>query len=131
MNKVTHFEIVAIDLKRAMDFYTKVFDWRFEKWEDPDMDMEYWMVMTVPPKTPGAINGGLRKEMGTDTKERTKSVNGFVCTVEVASLDDILKKVEAHGGEILMPKMHMAKVGHFASCLDSEGNVFSIMEPEK
>ena len=131
MNKVTHFEIVATDLERAMDFYTNVFEWRFEKWEGSDPDMEYWMVLTVPAQTPGAINGGLRKEMGTDVKERTKSVNGFVCTIEVLSVDDVLNKVEKHGGEILMPKTYMPKVGHFASCYDSEGNVFSVMEPEK
>lgn len=131
MNKITHFEVVAIDLPRAMDFYTKVFDWRFEKWEGSDPEMEYWMIMTVPPKTPGAINGGLRKEMGTDVKERTKSVNGFVCTIEVLSIDDILKKVEMHGGEILMPKMHMPMVGQLAACLDTEGNVFNVLEAEK
>lgn len=131
MNKVTHFEIVATDLKRAMEFYIKVFDWRFEKWENSDPEMEYWMVMTVPANTPGAINGGLRKEMGTDTKERTVSVNAFVCTIEVVSVDEIVKKVEKYGGEVLMPKMHMPKVGHLAACLDSEGNVFNILEPEK
>lgn len=131
MNKVTHFEIVAIDLQRAMDFYTKVFDWRFEKWEGSGPEMEYWMVMTVPPKTPGAINGGLRKEMGTDVKERTKSVNAFVCTIEVASIDDTLKKIETYGGEILMPKSHLDTVGDFASCLDTEGNVFGVMQSEK
>jgi uncharacterized protein len=131
MNKVTHFEIVATDLARAMDFYVNVFDWRFEKWEDSDPEMEYWMVLTVPANTPGAINGGLRKEFVTEIKERTVSVNAFVCTVEVISIDEILHKIEKHGGEILMPKMYMQKVGHLAACLDSEGNVFSVLEPEK
>ena len=69
--------------------------------------------------------------MGTDVKERTASVNAFVCTVEVTSIDDILKKVEANGGEILMPKMPMPKVGLLAACLDSEGNVFNVLQPEK
>lgn len=128
MNKVTHFEIVATDIPRAMDFYKKVFDWKFEKWEEADI--EYWVVVTCPKDTPGAINGGLRKEMGTDTKERTTSVNGFVCTVEVSSVDDILKKVEENGGEILMPKTQMPKLGQVASCLDSEGNMFSVLQRE-
>jgi predicted enzyme related to lactoylglutathione lyase len=129
MNKVTHFEIVAVDIPRAMDFYTKVFDWKFEKWEESEV--EYWVVMTVPPKTPGAINGGLRKEMGTDTKERTTSVNGFVCTVEVGSMDDILQKVGENGGEILMPKTSMPQLGFIASCLDSEGNMFNLLQKEQ
>jgi len=84
--------------------------------------------MTVPRDTPGAINGGLRKEMGTDVKERTKSVNGFVCTIEVDSVDDILEKVQKNGGEILMPKTDMPEVGEMASCLDTEGNMFSILK---
>lgn len=129
MNKVSHFEIVAIDIPRAIDFYTKVFDWKFEKWEGSET--EYWMVMTVPRGTPGAINGGLRKEMGTDVKERTTSVNGFVCTIEVENIDDILEKVQNNGGEILMPKTHMAQVGEYAACLDSEGNMFSVMQMDK
>lgn len=128
MNKVTHFEIVAVDINRAKEFYTKVFDWKFEKWEGADI--EYWMVLTTPPNTPGAINGGLRKEMGTDTKERTVSVNAFVCTIDVSSIDEIIKKVEENGGEILSPKMHMPTLGYFASCLDTEGNMFSLMENE-
>ncbi len=126
MNKVTHFEIVAIDLQRVREFYTTVFDWKFEQWKGAEI--EYWMVLTVPRNTPGAINGGLRKEMGTDVKERTKSVNGFVCTIEVESIDDMLKKVETNGGEIMQPKMHIDQVGFFASCLDTEGNMFSLMQ---
>lgn len=126
MNKVSHFEILAIDLLRAMDFYTKVFDWKFEKWEGSEI--EYWMVMTAPANTPGAINGGMRKEMGTEVKERTTSVNGFVCTIEVESIDDILAKIEANGGEVLMPKTETPGIGLIAMCYDSEGNVISILQ---
>jgi len=126
MNKVTHFEIVAIDIERAKTFYTNVFDWRFEQWTKSEI--EYWMIMTTPKNTPGAINGGLRKEMGTDVKERTKSINGFVCTIEVASIDTILEKVTKAGGEIMMPKMYMESLGHFAACMDSEGNMFNVMQ---
>jgi predicted enzyme related to lactoylglutathione lyase len=126
MNKVTHFEIVATDIARAKEFYAKVFDWKFEKWEGAQD--EYWMVLTVPAGTPGAINGGLRKEMGTDVKERTTSVNGFVCTIEVSDIDDILTKVTINGGEILMPKSDMPGVGDMAACLDSEGNMFSLLQ---
>lgn len=126
MNKVTHFEIVAIDIERAKTFYTNVFDWRFEQWTKSEI--EYWMIMTTPENTPGAINGGLRKEMGTDVKERTKSINGFVCTIEVESIDTILEKVTKAGGEIMMPKMYMETLGHFAACMDSEGNMFNVMQ---
>lgn len=125
---VAHFEIVVTDIPRAKEFYEKVFGWKFEKWENPGT--EYWMIMAVPSNTPGAINGGMRLEMGTDVKERTRSVNGYICTIVVESVDDILKAVEGNGGEILMPKTHMKGVGHIASCLDTEGNMFSLMQAE-
>ncbi len=128
MNKVTHFEIVATDPLRAIDFYTKVFGWEFKKWEESETD--YWMVITTPQNTPGAINGGLRKEMGTDIKEKTKSVNGFVNIVAVESVTDILEKIKANGGEIMQPAMDIPKVGQLAYCLDTEGNMFGIIKPE-
>src|SRR5579864_2484654 len=128
MNKVVHFEIVAIDPLRAIDFYTKVFDWKFKKMEGGEMD--YWMVMSVPQNTPGAINGGLRKEMGTDVKEQTKSINGFVCIVAVSSIDDILGKIEKNAGRIMRQKMPIPNVGMLAYCLDTEGNMFGVLEPE-
>ena len=130
MNKVTHFEIVATDPLRAVDFYTKVFGWEIKKWEDSNIGMDYWMVMTVPQGTPGAINGGLRKEMGTDIKEMTKSVNGFVCTVVVEDIDGILEKVTSNGGKIMQPKNLIPTVGWLAYCLDTEGNMFGVMLPE-
>lgn len=128
MNKVTHFEIVAVDIERAKKFYG-VFGWEFKKWEGSPI--EYWIIMAVPAGTPGAINGGLRKEMGVDVKEPTKSVNGFVCTIEVESIDDMLKKVEEAGGKIMAPKMDIPTMGQLASCLDTEGNMFSMLQPEK
>ena len=127
-NKVVHFEIVAIDPKRAAAFYTNVFGWEIKKVEESEMD--YWMVVTVPQNTPGAINGGLRKEMGTDVKERTKSVNGFVNIVSVEAIDDILNKVEKSGGEVMRPKENVPKVGWLAYCMDTEGNMFGVLEPE-
>jgi len=128
MNKVVHFEIVAVDTKRAIDFYTKVFGWEFKKFEGGEMD--YWIIMSVPENTPGAINGGLRKEMGTDVKERTKSVNGFVSIVAVENIDEILEKIEMGGGEIMQPKMQVPKVGWLGYCLDTEGNMFGVLQPE-
>jgi predicted enzyme related to lactoylglutathione lyase len=130
MNKIVHFEIVAIDPMRAIDFYTKALGWEFKKFEGSGGDMEYWNVICAPQNTPNAINGGLRKEMGTDVKERTKSVNGFINFAAVEDIEDILKKVESSGGEIMQPKMSVPKVGWLAYCLDTEGNMFGVIQPE-
>jgi len=34
-SRVIHFEIPADDPQRAVDFYTRVFDWKFQKWAGP------------------------------------------------------------------------------------------------
>ena len=57
MSRVVHFEIPADDPERAINFYEKVFGWRFEKWEGP---IEYWLVKTGPEDQPG-IDGGLTR----------------------------------------------------------------------
>ncbi len=68
--------------------------------------------------------------MGTDHKEMTKSVNGFVSIVAVDSIDDILGKIEKFGGKIMQPKMNVPKVGWLAYCMDTEGNMFGVLQPE-
>jgi hypothetical protein len=44
MNRVVHFEISADNVARAVEFYSKVFDWKIEQWESSE---EYWL--TIPP----------------------------------------------------------------------------------
>jgi uncharacterized protein len=54
MNRPIHFEIPAEKPERAIQFYEKVFGWKFGRWNGP---MEYWTIRTVDSQ-PG-INGGL------------------------------------------------------------------------
>jgi predicted enzyme related to lactoylglutathione lyase len=44
MSRPVHFEIMAADPARAVEFYTKVFGWQIHKWEGGDQD--YWLVTT-------------------------------------------------------------------------------------
>ena len=43
MPRVIHFEIVANNPKRAIEFYKEVFGWEFNQWNGPQ---EYWLVKT-------------------------------------------------------------------------------------
>ncbi len=116
MPRVVHFEITAEDPDRAAGFYSQVFGWEFAKWEGP---MEYWLVTTGPEDLPG-INGGLirREERGP----------GTVNTIDVPSVDEFTSKIEQHGGKVVAPKMAIPGIGWFASCEDSEGNAFGLMQ---
>jgi predicted enzyme related to lactoylglutathione lyase len=125
MDKVVHFEIPVDDRARAKEFYTSVFDWDLK---DNDMGggMVYISAMTVAvdermyPKEPGAINGGIMN--------RTPDTPGPVITIQVDSIDDALKKVEAGGGATVQPRTEIPNMGAFAYFKDSEGNTMGLWE---
>lgn len=116
MPRITHFDIPADDPIRAQKFYKEVFNWKFEKWDDP---MEYWMAYTGDDKQPG-INGGLAKRM--------PGQMGITNTIEISSIDQYSKLIQSKGGLILVPKMSIPRVGYFAQCMDTEGNAFGIIQ---
>ena len=116
MNRIVHFDVPADDPARAQKFYSEIFGWKFEKWNGP---MEYWMTITGDDKQPG-INGGLGKRMpGQDY---------ITNTIDVSSIDEFSKKIQSKGGKIVAPKMPIPTVGYFAQCMDTEGNVFGIIQ---
>ena len=114
MNRPVHFEIPADNPELAMAFYTKLFGWRFQKWEGP---MEYWMVFTGEGK---GIDGGLMP--------RRDPAQPCVNTVEVEDLDASLKTAEAAGGVCVVPKMPIPGMGWLAYCKDTEGHIFGMMQ---
>ncbi len=123
MNRVVHFEIHAENPERAIAFYTKCFEWKFTKWEGP---MEYWIISTGDPKEPG-IDGGLLRRHGVIDGQ---AVIAYPCTIQVANIDEMLKKVESAGGQIVLPKMPIPGVGWLFYAKDTEGNIFGVMQPD-
>ena len=119
MPRIIHFDIPADDPARAQKFYQDVFGWTFDKWDGP---MEYWMAKTGDDKQPG-INGGLGKRMPGQA--------GMTNTIDVPSVNEFAKKIESNGGKVIMPKMAIPGVGYFAQCLDTEGNVFGIIQMDQ
>ena len=123
MNRVVHFEIHAENPERAIAFYTKCFEWKFTKWEGP---MEYWIISTGDPKEPG-IDGGLLRRHGVIDGQ---AVIAYPCTIQVANIDEMLKKVESAGGQIVLPKMPIPGVGWLFYAKDTEGNIFGLIQPD-
>jgi len=125
MDKVVHFEIPVDDRARATDFFGSVFDWELN-----DVDMGdgavYTTVTTVPvdeqmmPAERGAINGGLM--------DRKADPAAPVITVQVDSIDETLKKIEAGGGSTITPRTPIPNMGAFAYFKDSEGNTMGLWE---
>ena len=123
MRKIVHFEIPADDEDRARTFYREAFGWQLQ--EMPEL--QYTIVMTTPvdqqtqlPTEPGAINGGLMK--------RSADTPSPVLTVDVESIDDSLKQIEAGGGSTVKPRTEIPGMGAFAYFKDTEGNVMGLWE---
>jgi predicted enzyme related to lactoylglutathione lyase len=111
--------MTAENPERAMNFYKDIFGWKFEKWNGP---MEYWMITTGEENEPG-INGGLSKK----DQQSMPNMN----TIGVSSVEKFSTMVQEKGGKILMPKMPIPGVGWFATCQDTEGNTFGIIEENR
>ena len=123
MDKVVHFEIPVDDAHRARAFYGSAFDWGIQPMEGYD----YTLTLTTPvdektqiPTEPGAINGGLRP--------RTAETPTPMIVVQVDSIDESLKKVEAEGGSTVSPRAEMPGMGAYAYFRDTEGNVIGLWE---
>jgi len=123
MDKVVHFEIPVDDAERARGFYGSVFEWGLQPMEGYD----YTLAFTTPvdetsqgPTEPGAINGGLRS--------RTAEAPTPILVIQVDSIDESLKKVEAQGGATVAPRAEMPGMGAYAYFKDTEGNVIGLWE---
>ena len=112
MSSIVHFEIPADDLQRAKTFYTNLFGWKFEGVQG----MDYMIVDTY------GLGGGMVKRM-------QPSQQIFV-QIGVPSVDEYSAKVEKLGGRVIVPKKAIPGMGYFAICIDTESNVFGIVETD-
>ncbi len=124
MGRTVHFEIQASEPQALIDFYGRMFDWSFSKWEGG----EYWLVGTGEVGAPG-INGGLLPRRGPRPEEGA-AVNAFVCTVDVADLDQSLLLLKELKGTVAVPKMPVPGVGWLAYAKDPDGNIFGMMQTD-
>ena len=116
MPRPVHFEIPAENPQRAIEFYTKVFGWKFSKWDGP---MDYWVISTGQAPEPG-IDGGLM--------QRRDPKQPCVNTIAVENVDAAVASVLANGGAIALAKMPVPGVGWLAYCKDIDGHIFGVMQ---
>jgi uncharacterized protein len=116
-NAIVHFEIPADDVQRAQKFYKQAFGWKIS---DP-WKMDYFLVETRKKGEEG-INGGLMK--------RKMPGQPFMNYIAVKSIDASLRKVEAAGGSVCMPKTEIGTgMGWIAVFQDTEGNMMGFHQP--
>jgi predicted enzyme related to lactoylglutathione lyase len=122
-NNLARFAIHVDDVRRARQFYERVFGWRFEPWGPPD----FYLIHTGDQTDPGL--GGLmhkRHEPLTGT-----GMKGFECTIGVADIDAAIRAIESNGGKIAMAKFQIPTVGTGVYFHDTEGNWVGAMQYEK
>jgi predicted enzyme related to lactoylglutathione lyase len=125
MSRVIHFEIQASDPQALVDFYAALLGWSFTKWEGA----EYWLIETGPADQPG-INGGLLPRPIGGPLE-AQAVNAFVCTAQVASLDEALARAVELGARVALPTVPVPGVGWLVYIKDPDGNLVGLLQPDE
>jgi len=117
---VSIFEIPAIDISRAINFYKEILGVEIERLEFPGMEMG------LLPYQDQMVTGVIVKEEGSEP-----SASGVTIYLNGGNdLQTILDKVETNGGKIIIPKTpHADESGFFAIFHDSEGNKMGLHSP--
>jgi uncharacterized protein len=123
-NSVAHFEIFASDVERARKFYERVFGWRFEVAEPPDL----YLIVSGPASDPVITHGLIAKRNGTPAQG---PLNSFRCTVSVRSITESVAAIEAAGGKLLSNIADIPGVGKVIEFADTEDNIACVMQYEQ
>lgn len=117
---ISIFEIPAMDISRAINFYKEILGVEIEKLEFPGMEMGLF------PYQDQMVTGVIVKEE--DSEPSTKGVTIYLNGGD--NLQTILDKVEGNGGKVIIPKTpHADESGFFAIFHDSEGNKMGLHSP--
>jgi len=116
-NAISWFEIGTSDLNRATKFYETIFGVTLTPLDLDNIKMRMFPLENMMTNVGGAIvdSGGFHKPSATDGP--LVYLNGN------PDVQNVLDKVEAAGGKIMVPKtMISPEYGFMAVILDSEGN---------
>jgi len=119
INKPTHLGIYIDDMKRAKNFYNKLFGWEFNTYGPSD----FFQI-----KSGEQLIGALQARKYSPIENK---VIGFECTIAVQSIDETVAIISKNGGKIISPKTEIPNVGWIVKFLDTEGNIVCAMEYHK
>lgn len=113
-NALNWFEIPALDIERSKKFYETIFDIQMESFS---MDN---MTMAMFPNAPGSgkAYGAIAK-----SDQHKPSMTGTLVYLNAnPNMENVLSRVEAAGGKILLAKTNIGENGFMALVMDTEGN---------
>jgi predicted enzyme related to lactoylglutathione lyase len=116
MHKFQHMELNTNDPEGAKTFYNALFGWQYEGF--PMASGVYWMTRTAD----GDGLGGIMQ------KPMAEAPSAWLGYVTVPSVRDVIEKVRAHGGQVVVDYQLIPDMGAFAVFLDPQGAAFAVWE---
>jgi predicted enzyme related to lactoylglutathione lyase len=120
-NAINWFEIPAADFDRAVKFYDTVLNIQLRK------ELFNAVPNAIFP-TEGADPAGGAVVFSPDYVPSTQG--SLVYLNADGKMDDILKRIPAAGGKVLLPKTSIGDPGYIAILLDTEGNKIGLHQPQ-
>ena len=117
-NLATYFEIPVLDMERAIQFYSEVFEVAFTKGVIHECEMAFF-----PQDQGEGISGALAKG-----SVYRPSVNGCLIYLVTHDIDKTLSKVNQLGYSTLFPKTEVKGLGYSAEFKDCEGNRIALFQ---
>ncbi|HEV7216325.1 MAG TPA: VOC family protein [Chloroflexota bacterium] len=110
---IVHIDIPATDPKAAGVFYADVFGWQVQT--PPGMD-------DYPMFTADGGPGGGFPRAGQTVDQLTNTVGEPLVYLASQDINSDLQRVQAHGGQTVLPKTAIAEYGWYAIFRDPSGN---------
>lgn len=123
MHAINWFEIPAINLDRAFDFYNTILHRNVRKGTFGNGELILFNVSFV---TGEAVGGSIvvRDDLKPTQDGPIIYLNAF------GKLSDAVAKVNNAGGQVLIPSIDLGKFGFSAIIIDSEGNKIGLLSNE-
>jgi predicted enzyme related to lactoylglutathione lyase len=124
MHAITWFEIPAIELERAFQFYSTVLHGNVRKGTFGNGEL---ILFNVPFNIGEAVGGSVvvRPHLKPTTDGPVLYLNAF------GKLSAAVSEVENAGGKVLVPEINLGKFGYAAVIIDSEGNKIGLLAQEQ
>jgi predicted enzyme related to lactoylglutathione lyase len=122
VNPVVYFEIPVLDLDRACDFYSNVFETKLTQEVVDGYQMAFFETSGDSFGASGALVVG---------DVYVPSHQGCFLYFGVESIDETIARAEELGGSVLYPKKSNGDLGSVAEIQDSEGNRIALHEENK
>jgi len=114
---IVHIELSAENHQEMANWYGEVFGWKSEAYPD----MNYSTFKSGEDSLGGGFNP-ITEEAPAGT---------VVVYINCDDINEMVSKIEANGGKVVVPPMPIPTVGQIAQFIDPSGNLMAVIQPEE